>query len=157
MCPAVLTAQHRPLGKHGKALQCYRPVKANSSICQNTVVERQVDTVVVPVKGHRLHIDIGIQKVSAANLCAGTAIQYFLAALGQIYPQILDTILIPAAVSNLLRMNRKGLPQVIGAAAHTSITAIRHGEYLLYWCIGQFMHAGKVCSKKENREIHKDS
>ena len=57
----VLTAQDYPFGEHRKTLQCHRTVDPNRSICQNPVVECQVDTVVMPVECHRLHINISIE------------------------------------------------------------------------------------------------
>ena len=84
---------------------------------QNAVVESQVDAVVIAVKGYRFYINISIQKIRAADLGTGAAVQNLLRTGGQIDTQILNTILIPAAVGDLLGMDGKRLPQVIGAAA----------------------------------------
>ena len=115
--PAVLSAEYRPLGEHGKPLQGHRPVDTYGRIRQDPVVEGQVNAIVIPVKGYRFYINISIQKIRAADLGTGAAVQNLLRTGGQIDPQILNTILIPAAVGDLLGMDGKRLPQVIGAAA----------------------------------------
>ena len=128
MCPAVLAAEYRPLGEHSKALEGHGPVDPDGGIRQDSVVEGQVDAVMIPVKGHRLHIYIGIQQVCAAHLGTGAAVQNLLRTGGQIDPQILDAVLIPTAVGDLLCVDGKRLPQVFCTAANASLATFRHSS-----------------------------
>jgi hypothetical protein len=58
---AILAAQHSPFGEGGKAVQRGGAVIADDGIGNDAVVESYVDAVVVPVKGYRLHVDVGVQ------------------------------------------------------------------------------------------------
>ena len=126
--PAVFSAQYYPFREHGKPLQRHGTVNPNSGIGQNAIVKRQVNAVVIPVKCHRLYIDISIQQVSAPHLCTGAGVQNTLGAFGQIDPQILNAILITAAVRYLLSVDGKGLLQIFCTATDTSLTTLRHGN-----------------------------
>jgi hypothetical protein len=55
---------------------------------------------VVAVEGHRLYVDIGIDKIRAPNPNTGSLIQQTLAAFGQIDPQVFDAIFIPAGIGD---------------------------------------------------------
>lgn len=57
---AVLAAEHRPLGEGGKTGQGCGTTGADYSVGQHPVVKGDVHAVVVPVKGHGLHIHVGI-------------------------------------------------------------------------------------------------
>jgi hypothetical protein len=72
----------------------------------------------VPVKGHRLHIDVGVQQLRAANLGAGGGVQNRLGTGGQIDPQVLDAVLIPAAVCDLSGVDGERFTQVFGPAGN---------------------------------------
>jgi hypothetical protein len=58
---AVFTAQYGAFGEGGKAVQRGGAVIADNGIGNDAVVEGHVDAVVVPVKGYRLHVDVGVQ------------------------------------------------------------------------------------------------
>ena len=79
---AVFPAEDGPLGENRKAVQGGGPGAAHHSIGENPVVEGHVDAVVIPVKGHGLHIDIGGQKLCAADPGVGAAVQNGLGAGG---------------------------------------------------------------------------
>lgn len=76
--PAVLTAQNCPLAEYRKAAQRSRPAGAVHGIGKDAVIEGDVYAVMVPVKGHRLHIDIGVQQFGAADPDVGCSIQNLL-------------------------------------------------------------------------------
>jgi hypothetical protein len=82
----------------------------------------------VPVKGHRLYIYISIKQLCAPDLGPGAFVQHILGASGEINPQILDTILIPAGVRDLLGMDGQGAAQILGSAFHGIMTVFSHGN-----------------------------
>lgn len=55
MCPAVFSAEDCPLAEYRQTLQGVRSVAARHSIGQDPVIEGQIDTVMVSVKGNRFH------------------------------------------------------------------------------------------------------
>lgn len=99
---AVLTAQHHPLGKYHEAAQCHGAGGSHNGIGKDSVIECNVNAVVIPVKGHRLHIEIGVEQVRAAYLGTGSGVQQVLRSGGKIDPQVLDAIFITAGIRNLL-------------------------------------------------------
>ena len=102
---AVLAAKHRPLGEYRKTAQSRGTAGADHRVRQNAVVEGDVDTVVIPVKGDRLHIDVGVQQLGAAYPHVGGAVQRLLGADGEIDPQVFHAVLIPAGVGYLPCVN----------------------------------------------------
>ena len=124
MCPAVLTAEDGPLGKYGKTVQGCGAAGAHHSVGQDPVVEGDVDAVVVPVEGHRLHIDECIKKLCAPHPGVGAAVQDALGTGGQVDPEILDAVLIPAGVGDLSGVDGHGLPQVAGITAQDVVTLL---------------------------------
>ena len=82
MCPAVFPAKHRPFAEYGQTLQRRGAVAARHRIGQDPVVEGQVDAVVIPVKGHRFHVDVGIDQLCTADLDVSGAVQLGLGAIG---------------------------------------------------------------------------
>lgn len=82
MCPAVLAAQNGPLVEDRRAAQCHGTVAAHNGIGQDLIVEGDVDAVMVPVEGHRLHFDIRIDQLRAARLHAGGGVQNGLGTFG---------------------------------------------------------------------------
>ena len=79
MGAAVLAAENGPFGEDRKTVKRGRPGCADYRVSQNLVVEGYVDTVVIPVESHRLHLDGGIEKLGAADFGAGGGIQNLLA------------------------------------------------------------------------------
>ena len=75
VCPAVLAAENGTLGKHCQAVKGGRTGIANDGVCQDPVVEGDINTIVIAVKGHRLHFNIGKQQFRTPNPCAGSRIQ----------------------------------------------------------------------------------
>lgn len=53
--PAVLTAQNSPLVEHSQSVEGRGAAGADYRVRQHTVVEGNVDAIVVPIKSHRLH------------------------------------------------------------------------------------------------------
>ena len=82
MGAAVLAAENGPLAEYRQTVEGGRPVGANHRIGQDPVVEGDVDAVVIPVKGHRLYVDIGIKQFGGAYLGGGAVVQQLLAAGG---------------------------------------------------------------------------
>ena len=60
------------------------------------------------------------QKLSAPNLGTGARVQRVLGCFGEEYTQVLNAILIPAAVGDLSGVDGKGFLQIIDIAAHAS-------------------------------------
>ena len=75
MGPAVLTAEDGPFAEYSQTVQRCGAAVAHSGISQDLIVEGDVDTVVVPVKGHRLHLNVRMQQLRAADLCPGGRVQ----------------------------------------------------------------------------------
>ena len=98
---ALLAAEDCPLGEHRKAVKCCRPAGAYCGIRQDPVIECNIDAVMLPVESHLLHLNIGIKQLCLADFCPAGSIQNFLGTSGQVDPQILDAVLIPAAVGDL--------------------------------------------------------
>ena len=119
---AVFTAQNRPLGEAGKTVKGGGTIAAHHGICQNSIVEGYVDTIMVPVKSHRLHIDVGVQQLGATNPYAGGRIQRALRAFCQIDTKIFNAVLIPAAVGDFSGVDGEGVPRAIGLSAYVLTT-----------------------------------
>ena len=128
VCPAVFTAEHRPFGEHGEAVQAGGAAGAYRGICQNAVVKGYVNAVVIPVKGYRLHIDVGVQQIRTADPGGGSTVQNGLGASGQVDTKILNAVLVTAAVRDLSGVDRQCLLQVFRPAAHNGAAVIRHGN-----------------------------
>ena len=126
MGPAVLAAEYSPLAEHSKTVKCSRPCLTNGGICQYAVVEGHINAVVVSIKGHGFHIDVGVQQFCTPHLCAGSRIQQALRALGQIDPQVLDAILVTAAVCDLSGVDGHRLLKIAGIAAEGVLTFFGH-------------------------------
>ena len=127
---AVLAAQHCPFGKHSQTVQRSGAVGADGGIGENAVVEGYIDAVVIPVKCHRLHINVCVQQLGAAHPGTGRRIQQALRASGHVNPKILDAVLVAAGVGDLSCVNGHGLPQILGIAAQGVLTILRHDGYL---------------------------
>ena len=125
---AVLTAEHRPFGEYRETAQCRGTAGADHRVRQNAVVEGDVDTVVIPVKGDRLHIDVGVQKLGAAYPHVGGVVERLLGTGGEIDPQVFHAVLIPAGVGYLPCVNGHGLTQILRIAAQDVRTLLRHGN-----------------------------
>ena len=55
MCPAVFSAENGSFVKDGQTLQRCGTAAADDGIRQNPVIERQINAVMIPVKGYRLY------------------------------------------------------------------------------------------------------
>lgn len=73
-----------------------------------------------------LHVNVGVQQLGTAHLSTGSRIQNLLRSGGQIHPQILDAVLIPAGVGDFSGVNGHGTPQILGAAAQRVLSLLRH-------------------------------
>lgn len=51
---AVFSAKHRPFGEYGKSVEGSGPGVADGGVCQNSVIECDIDAVMIPVKSHGL-------------------------------------------------------------------------------------------------------
>ena len=116
------------LGEYRKAAQRCGTAGAHHRVRQNAVVEGDVDTVVIPVKGDRLHIDVGVQKLRAAYPHVGGVVERLLGTGGEIDPQVFHAVLIPAGVGYLPCVNGHGLTQILRIAAQDVRTLLRHGN-----------------------------
>lgn len=79
---AVFAAEDGPFIEDSKAVQCGRAAGTHHCIGQNPVEEGDVDAVVIPVKGHRFHVDVGIDQLCTADLDVSGAVQLGLGAIG---------------------------------------------------------------------------
>ena len=122
----LLAAEHHPLGKDRQAAEGGGPVGADDGIGQNAVEERDVDAVVVAVKGHGLYVYVCAHEFRAADPGAGGAVQDPLGAGGQVDGQVLDAVLIPAGIGDFAGVDRHGLPQLVGIAAQGVGALISH-------------------------------
>ena len=73
-----------------------------------------------------LYIDICVQKLCTAHLCAGAGIKQALGAFAEIYPQVLNAVLIPAAIRDLSGVYGHGLLQILRIAAQGVLAVFRH-------------------------------
>lgn len=73
--PAVFAAEDCPLGEGGKAVQTGGASGSYHGVGQDLIVESDVDTEVVPVKGHRFHINICVQQFGTADPGVGAGVQ----------------------------------------------------------------------------------
>ena len=119
MGPAVFAAEDGALGEYGKATEGCRHGRAGHGVGQDLVVEGDVDTVVVAVKGHRLHIDIGMQQPGGAHLYPGGAVQDLLGTGGEPDPQVFDAVLVTAGVRDLSGVDGHGVAQIVRPAAQS--------------------------------------
>ena len=65
---AVFAAKNSPFGEYGQPADGGTAAVSGDGIGQNPVVERNVDAVMMPIEGHRLHFDGGIEQFSASDL-----------------------------------------------------------------------------------------
>ena len=82
MGAAVFSAENGPFGEHCQAVKWCGVNGTGNGICLDLVVEGHINTIVIPVKGHRLHIDIGIEQFGTADSGANVGIQNILGCLG---------------------------------------------------------------------------
>ena len=130
--PAVLTAEHRPLGEHRQAAEGGGHGRARHGVGQDLIVEGHVDAVVVAVKGHGLHIDVGVQEPGGADLHPGGAVQELLGRPREPDPQVFDAVLVTAGVRDLSGVDGHGLPQVVGHAPQGVQALFGHSNSSLY-------------------------
>lgn len=79
---AVFAAEDGPFGEYRKAIKRRGVDGTGDSVGQNLIVESHIDAVMVPVEGHGLHIDIGIEQLRAADSGSGGGIQHALGTMG---------------------------------------------------------------------------
>ena len=82
------------LVKDAQALHFHGPGAGAKGADGHTVEETHIHGVAAPVKGYRLHIDVGIQQLGLAALDGLGTVEDFLAGLGGIEAQILNTVFI---------------------------------------------------------------
>ena len=75
---AVFAAEDGPLGEYRQTVKGGGLDGSGDGICQNLIVEGYIDTIMIAVKGHRLYINIGIEKLGAADSGTCGRIQDFL-------------------------------------------------------------------------------
>ena len=130
--PAVLAAEHRPLGENRQAAEGGGHGGAGHGVGQNLIVEGYIDAVVVAVEGHRLHINIGVQEPGRADLYSGGAVQELLGRPREPDPQILDAVLVTTGVRDLSGVDGHGLPQVVWPAPQGVHALFGHSDSSLY-------------------------
>ena len=121
--PAVLAAQDGPLAEYSQSVEGRGTAGAYHRVRQHTVVESDVNAVVVPVKGDRLHIDVGVNQLRAADPDIG-AVQKLLRTAGQVAPEIFNAVLVTAGVGDLSRVDGHGLTQIAGIAAQSVLALV---------------------------------
>ena len=126
--PGIFPAEDGPLAEQGQTAHGGGAAGPHGGIGDDLVEESQVDGVVIPVEGHRADVDGGVDQLCRADLRRGGGIQHRLGLPGQVDPQILDAVLIPAGVGDLLGMDGQGAPQILGPALHGIVTAFTHGN-----------------------------
>jgi hypothetical protein len=128
MSRTVFTAKHSTLGKYRQTVKSGRSGASYGGIGKNTVVEGDINTVMMTVESYRLHINIGVEQIRTAYPCPSGRVQYALGAFGEIDSQILNAILIPTAISDFSGVNGKGLLQILRPARTGLLTVFRHGN-----------------------------
>ena len=125
---AVFAAEDSPLGEQRQTADGGGAAGPHGGIGDDLVVEGQVDGIVVPVEGHRADIDGGVDQLRRTDLRRSRSVEHRLGFPGQVYPQVLDAVLIPAGVGDLLGMDGQGTAQVLGPAFQRFMTAFTHGN-----------------------------
>jgi hypothetical protein len=128
MGAGVFTAEHRALAEQGQAADGGGTAGSHGGIGDDLVVEGQIDGIVVAVKGHRAHVDGRVDQLRRADLGPGGSIQDPLGLPGQVDPQVLDAVLIPAGIRYLPGMDGHGAAQILGPALQTVTAAFTHGN-----------------------------
>ena len=128
MGSGILPAEHRPLGKHGQAAHRRRTAGPHCRIGQYLIKESQVDGVVVPVEGHGVDVDGGVDQLRRPDLSRSSGVQNRLGLPGQVHPQILDAVLIPAGIGDLLGMDGQSAAQILRSALQCFKAAFTHGD-----------------------------
>ena len=123
---AFLAAEDDALGKDRQAAQRGRTIGADNGVGEDAVVEGDVYTVVVPVKGHRLYIYVGAQQLGTADPGVCGAVQSPLRARSQVNRQVLDTVFVPTGIGDFPGVNGHCLAQLIGVAAQGIVALISH-------------------------------
>ena len=131
--PAVLAAEDGPLGEDGEAAEGGGHGGAGHGVGQDLIVEGHIDAVVVAVKGHGLHINVGVQEPGGADLDPGGAVQDLLGRTREPDPQVLDAVLVTAGIGDLSRVDGHGLPQIVGPAAQGVHALFGHDITSLGW------------------------
>ena len=128
MGAVILAAEDGPLGKQRQSADGSRTAGPHGGIGDHFIIEGQIDGIVVPVEGQGADIHSGIDELRRAHLRRGCGIEHRLRLPGQIDPQILDAVLIPAGIGDLLGMDGQGAAQILGSAFHGIKTAFTHGN-----------------------------
>ena len=81
-CAAVFAAENGSFRKYRKTVKRGGVGCTGDGIGQDLIIEGHIDAVMVPVKGHRFHIDIGVHKFGAADADIGGSIQDLLGGSG---------------------------------------------------------------------------
>ena len=128
MGAGVFAAEDGAFGKQRQAADGGGAAGGYGGVRQDLVEKGQIDGIVVRVEGHRGDVDGGIDQLRRAHLRHPRSIQHRLGFPGQIDPQILDAVLIPAGIGNLLGMDGKGAAQLLRPAPQGVMTAFTHGN-----------------------------
>ena len=124
----VLAAEDGALRKQGQTADSRRTAGADGGVGDDFIIEGQVDGVVIPVEGHGGDVDGGVDQLRGADLGRGGGVQHRLGFPGQVDPEVLDAVLIPAGIGDLLGMDGQGAAQVLGPAFKGVVAVFTHGN-----------------------------
>lgn len=118
-CAAFTAEEQHPLVEHGQPADLRRAGAADKGLCGDAVVVADVHAVKAPVVAGGLYVDVRLQQLGPAPADAEGAVDHSLGGTGGVDPQVLDAVLIPAAVVDLLGVDTNGFPDA-AAVLHGS-------------------------------------
>ena len=123
---ALAAEEDDPLVEHAQALHLYRTGAGAVGVEGDAVEKAHIHRVEPPVEDHRLHVDVSIQQLRLAALDRLGPVEDILTGRGGIEAEILDAVLITAAVVDLLGMDTNGLAVFLQAGNRAGYDAFRH-------------------------------
>ena len=127
---ALAAKEDDPLVEDGQTGNLHRTGGAHKGVGGNAVEIPHIHRVEALIEANGIHIGGDVQQLSAAGLHIAGTVQGALGALGEIDPQVFDTVFITARVHDLLSVYAYGLTDTGGIRNRAGHDLFRHTCYL---------------------------
>ena len=128
---ALAAEEDDPFVKHAQALYLHRTGAGAVGVEGDAVEKAHIHRVEAAVEHNGLHVDVRVEKLGLAPLDGLGAVENVLAGHGGVEAQILDAVLVAAAVKDLLGMDTNGLAVVLHAGNRAGYDTFGHSWNLL--------------------------
>ena len=120
---ALAAKQHDALVKDRKAAA---ELAAGEGFGCDTIEVRTIHGIIAAVEAHRLDIDVGVQKLCRLGADADGVVEIGLRGEGGVDAQLVDAVLVAAAVKNLVCIDGNGLSDARGISDRPGNNSVRH-------------------------------